>query len=71
MISAYEKMRKVPNRPSKEELWEMVINYPFTKIAERYNVSDKTIVKWCKKYKLPSSRKAINNFIKENNKDIS
>lgn len=49
----------------------MVINYPFTKIAERYNVSDKTIVKWCKKYKLPSSRKAINNFIKENNKDIS
>lgn len=71
MISAYEKMRKVPNRPLKEELWEMVINYPFTKIAERYNVSDKTIVKWCKKYKLPSSRKAINNFIKENNKVIS
>lgn len=55
--------RKVENRPSKEELLDMVLHLPFTKIAENYGVSDKAIVKWCRAYGIPSTRKEIKNYI--------
>lgn len=38
--------------PSKEELEPLVWKIPTTKIAEKYNVSDKAVEKWCKKYQL-------------------
>ena len=44
--------RKVQHRPSKEELSKMVWEIPSTKISKRYDVSDKTIEKWCKYYKI-------------------
>ena len=50
--------RKV-ERPSKEELDEMIHSMPFVKIAEKYGVSDKAITKWCKSYGLPYRRKDI------------
>jgi len=42
--------RKVKNRPNKEELSKIVWEIPSTKIARQYDVSDKTIEKWCDYY---------------------
>ena len=41
--------RKV-ERPSKEELTFLISTMPYVKIAKKFNVSDKTIIKWCKFY---------------------
>lgn len=60
----YYNCRKVKNRPSKEELFEMIKKLPFVKIAEKYNVSDKAIVKWCKLYGLPYRKKDIKLLVK-------
>jgi hypothetical protein len=38
--------------PPKEELESLVWEIPMTKIAELYNVSDKAVGKWIKKYDL-------------------
>lgn len=51
--------RKVKERPTKEELFEMVKNKPFRTIAKDYNVSDAAISKWCKEYGLPYRKKDI------------
>ena len=53
------KNRKVKNRPSKEELWNMVKSEPFTQIAKRFNVCDNTVRKWCKFYGLLYRKKDI------------
>jgi hypothetical protein len=42
--------RKVQNRPSKEELDELVKTMPMTAIGKKYGVSDNAIRKWIKKY---------------------
>lgn len=47
------------DRPSKEELFELIKNNPFTKIGEMYGVKDNTIRKWCKNYGLPSTKKEL------------
>ena len=39
-------------RPSKVDLKKMIENTPITQIAKQYNVSDNTIRKWCKIYKI-------------------
>ncbi len=44
--------RKV-DRPSREELKELVRSTPFTRIADQFSVSDNTIRKWCDSYGLP------------------
>lgn len=40
------------NIPSKEELEKLIWEMPSTKIALKFNVSDKSIEKWCKKYQI-------------------
>lgn len=52
-------IRKVKNRPSKEELLNLIIKYPFTEIARRFEISDNSVRKWCKSYNLPFKRKDI------------
>lgn len=47
------------DRPSREELKQLIRTLPFTQIAAQYNVSDKAIVKWCKAEDLPSRKKDI------------
>lgn len=54
---------KPENRPSKEELLELIQNNPFTVIGDMYNVTDNTIRKWCKNYGLPSTKKELKEFI--------
>lgn len=41
--------------PKYYDLFNLITEYPMTKIGEIYNVSDKTVVKWCKYYDLPSN----------------
>lgn len=45
-------MRKV-ERPTKEELENLIFDKPFKEIARMYGVSDNAIRKWCKNYGLP------------------
>jgi transposase-like protein len=44
--------RKVKNRPSKEELSNMIENMTWVAIGKKYGVSDNAVRKWAKKYKL-------------------
>jgi len=46
--SCHHKSLQRVERPSKEQLHELVWLMPTTKVAERFQVSDKTIEKWCK-----------------------
>lgn len=46
---AYQASRRV-ERPTADELQDMVWKLPTTSIAKNYGVSDKTIEKWCKAY---------------------
>ena len=43
--------RKVPNRPSLEQLEEDLKNLPCTKVGKKYGVCDNTIRKWISNYK--------------------
>ena len=56
------KKRRIVERPSREELKSLIRNFPFTKIGERYEVSDNTIRKWCKSENLPTKKSDINSY---------
>lgn len=56
--------RKV-ERPSREELKQMIRTIPFTKIGLIYNVQDNSVRKWCDNYHLPRTKKEINNYSDE------
>lgn len=45
------------NRPSKEELYDMLLNSSFVSIGRRFNVTDNTIRNWCKAYDIPHKAK--------------
>ena len=53
------KQTKVKNRPSRNELLNLILNQPFTKIGKMYGVSDTAIRKWCKSYDLPHRSRDI------------
>lgn len=57
------KLRKNSNTPLKEELHSLILNYSFVAIGKKFNVSDNTIRKWCKKYKLPNTKKELRSLI--------
>ena len=61
---AKKKVRKV-ERPSREELKVFIRTYPFTKLSEKFGVSDNAIRKWCKTYGLPSSSREIKKISEE------
>lgn len=50
--------RKV-NRPSKQELIQILKNNNWTKTGKIFNVTDNTIRKWAKTYNIPTNRKEI------------
>lgn len=47
------------DRPSKEELKELIRSKPFTQIASMFNVSDNAIRRWCDYYGLPRKKTEI------------
>lgn len=46
--------RKVKNRPSKEELFDLLKHNSFVAVGRMFNVSDNAIRKWCRNYNIPS-----------------
>lgn len=52
------KQRKV-ERPSRDELKNLIRTNSFVSLGKKYGVSDKTISKWCEYYRLPSKKKEI------------
>lgn len=61
---AKKQMRKV-DRPSREELKTLIRTNPFTKLSEKFGVSDNAIRKWCKAYRLPYSSREIKKISEE------
>ena len=61
---AYKKQQTV-ERPSREELKNMIRTIPFTAIGQQFGVSDNAIKKWCKVANLPSTKKDINSYSDE------
>ena len=57
--------RRTTNRPSREELKELIRTMPFTQIGEKYGVSDNAIRKWCKSENLPTTKNIINQYSNE------
>ena len=54
------------NRPSKEELLNLIQTKPFTEIGRMYGVSDNAIRKWCKNMGLPHTKKDLKSYNPEN-----
>ena len=52
-------------RPSKQELKQEIRTTPFSKLGEKYNVSDNAIRKWCKQYGLPHKSASIKKMSSE------
>jgi hypothetical protein len=40
------------NKPNKEILEKEILQFPMTTIGKKYDVSDNTIRRWCKNYKI-------------------
>ena len=49
----YHTLTRKVDRPTREELKTMIRVTPFTRIGQRYNVSDNAVRKWCKSSNLP------------------
>lgn len=62
--------RVVENRPSREELKEMIRTIPFIQIGKKYSVSDNAIRKWCSSYNLPKKVSEIKLYTDEEWKNI-
>lgn len=58
-INCYSQKRKSKIKPNSDILYNLIINYPFTAIGKKINVSDNTIRKWCKSYGLPYKQDEI------------
>lgn len=51
-VTCYHLMSRKVNRPSKEELMQLINRIPMTTIGKRYGVSDNSIRKWCLDYNI-------------------
>jgi group I intron endonuclease len=57
--TCHDKHQRVVERPSREELKQLIRTTPFTTIGKQYGVSDNAVRKWCKIYNLPSKSSEI------------
>ena len=60
-VCAMEERRKV-DRPSKEELAELIRDKSFVQIGKMYGVSDNAVRKWCKSYDLPTKKREMGTY---------
>lgn len=73
-LNCWNTLSRKVERPSKEELSQLIINMPFTKVGELFGVDGNTIRKWCKSYGLsykyrdlhPKQEKTIKRIIYDN-----
>lgn len=57
--------KRKAERPSREELKQLIRNKTFVEIGKMFNVSDNAIRKWCVAEKLPSRKIDINKYTDE------
>ena len=57
--SKFRSYHKVDNKPSKEELLNLIKSFNFEKIGKMYNVSSNAVRKWCISYNLPYKKKDV------------
>lgn len=57
--------RRTVERPTRDELKEMIRTIPFTTIGKMYSVSDNAIKKWCDRYGLPRKKREILSYTDE------
>lgn len=69
-IQCNSKTRQVSDRPSRNELKDLIRRLPFTKIGIQFGVSDNTIRKWCLSENLPSKAKEIKLYTNEEWEEI-
>lgn len=51
--NCYYKTIRVVERPTKEELYDLLSKNTFIAVGKMYGVSDNAVRKWCKLYKIP------------------
>lgn len=54
------------DRPTKEQLEELINNKSFIEIGKKYGVSDNAVRKWCAKYGLPYKYRELHPIIEDN-----
>lgn len=57
--NCHAKTTRLVERPTQEELKQMIRNIPFTQIGKQYGVSDNSIKKWCIAENLPYRKSEI------------
>lgn len=60
------KNRQTIDRPEKNDLAQMIASSSFCEVGRRYGVADNTIRKWCTAYDLPTHKKEIQDWVKNN-----
>lgn len=58
-------LNRVVERPSREELKNLIRHTAFTTIGKQFGVSDNTIRKWCDSYSLPRKASEIKQYTNE------
>lgn len=64
-VACKNKMQRVVERPTREELKALIRTLPFTQIGKRFGVSDNAIRKWCYAENLPVKKGEINKYSEE------
>lgn len=58
-LSCKHMSERVVERPDKQTLLQQIATSSFVSVANKYGVSDKSVIKWCKYYGLPTHKKDI------------
>ena len=69
-VSCSNKLKRVIERPTREELKKMLRTKTFVQIGKDYGVSDNAVRKWCDKERLPRKMSEIKKFSEEEWKNI-
>lgn len=64
-VDCSAKNSRIVERPSRDELKQLIRENTFVSIASIYKVSDNAIRKWCDNYKLPRKKTEIKNYSDE------
>lgn len=61
-LECYHLLQRGLNKPTREELKNLIRIKPFTQIGIQYNVTDNAVRKWCDAENLPRTKKEIKSY---------
>lgn len=61
-VSCRKTIDRRVERPSRDELKQLIRTQPFTHIGQKYGVTDNSIRKWCVSMNLPNKKQEINKY---------